>query len=358
MLSVILPTYNEVENLDLIIPKISAVFDSHGIEGEIVVVDDNSPDGTAKRAEELAKDYPVRVKLRTENRGLSASIIDGFAFAKGDIYMVMDADLSHPVDAIPEMIKPIEDGTCEITVGSRYIPGGGCADWSLIRKVVSRGAGMLAIGITKLSDPTSGFMAIKNSALEGIKLDPIGWKIVLETVTRTGAKVQEVPIIFSDRIKGESKLDAGVQISYLLHLWRLYGFRLPNFMQFIRFCLVGLSGVFVDTAVLVIAVEGFFLDPRIGAVPAFITAVVWNFFLNRSWTFKPTKSERVLFPFAAFLVVCTSGLVVRVGTMDILLRFFDIFSHGRWYILASITGILASTAVNFLGSRYLVFKKR
>jgi dolichol-phosphate mannosyltransferase len=159
----------------------------------------------------------------------------GFELARGEICVIMDADLSHPVDKIPEMINPIVQGNCEATVGSRYIDGGDFENWSLIRKIVSKGSGILALGLTKLSDPTSGFMAIRKSVLEGIKLDPIGWKIVLEVIVKTNSRFKEIPIVFTARQFGKSKLDFRVQKEYLLHLWRLYLYKYPNIFQFVKF---------------------------------------------------------------------------------------------------------------------------
>jgi len=165
MISIIIPTYNEIDNIRIIIPKISGVLNREDIKGEIIVVDDDSPDGTAFAAKELSLEYPVKVFLRKTDRGLSKSVIKGFELAEGDICMVMDADLSHPVEKIPEMVKPILADECDVTVGSRNIPGGGCTEWSFLRRIASKIAGYMAIGVTSLSDPTSGFMAIRKSII-------------------------------------------------------------------------------------------------------------------------------------------------------------------------------------------------
>jgi len=225
MISVILPTYNEAPNIRRIVCAVTEIFRDEAIRGEVIVVDDNSPDGTARIAAELAGSCPVRVHVRTSGRGLARSIIEGFGLAQGEICVVMDADLSHPVEKIPDMIKPILEGTCDITVGSRYIDGGGNVDWPWFRRMISRGAALLARGVTALSDPTSGFMAVKKSLLQGVALDPLGWKIVLEVVVKTNARVLEIPIVFTDRELGESKLGLRAQVDYLRHLGRLYAYR-------------------------------------------------------------------------------------------------------------------------------------
>ena len=271
MISVILPTYNESENIKAIVPRIFDVLNNFGLEGEIIIVDDNSPDGTAEVATRLARDYPLRVHVRKNERGLATAVMKGFELASGDICVVMDADLSHPVEKIPEMVKPILEGKCDATVGSRYTHGGGCENWPFIRRFISKFSGLLARGLSRLSDPTSGFMAIRKDVLKGVTLDPVGWKIVLEVIVKTRAKFQEVPIVFADRQKGESKLDTMVQAQYIAHLWKLYFFKYPGFFQFLKFCIVGFLGLLVDTAVLMACVEITHLDPRLAAIFAFVS---------------------------------------------------------------------------------------
>jgi len=231
MISVILPTYNEAQNIDRIIAAITKVFSDEAIEGEVIVVDDGSPDGTARIASDLSGSCPVNVRMRTGLRGLSRSVIEGFGMARGDICVVMDADLSHPVEMIPDLIKPIREGTCDITVGSRYLAGGGAQDWPWRRRLFSRVAGLLAKGVTSLSDPTSGFMAVKKETLKDVKLDPLGWKIVLEVVVKAGVRVLEIPIVFNDRARGKSKFGFSAQVDYLRHLGRLYAYRYSFFRK-------------------------------------------------------------------------------------------------------------------------------
>src|SRR4030042_1607372 len=141
MISIILPTYNEVDNIKIIIPKIAETLNREGLKWEIIVVDDNSPDGTASTAELFGEKYLVKVCVRKSDRGLSKSVIKGFELAEGDICLVMDADLGHPVEKIPEMVKPIIMNECDATVGSRNIPGGGSAKWPLYRRIISKLAG-------------------------------------------------------------------------------------------------------------------------------------------------------------------------------------------------------------------------
>jgi len=357
MISVILPTYNEAENIRRIIPAIAKVFQDEKIQGEVIVVDDDSPDGTAGIASEFGNSFPVRVYVRKSDRGLSKAVMKGFELARGEICVVMDADLSHPVEKIPDMVRPILEGKCDVTVGSRYVVGGGAHNWPLVRKAISKGAGLLAKGVTVLSDPTSGFMAVRKSILNGVKLDPLGWKIVLEVVVKTRARVTDVPIVFADREEGESKLGLKAQVDYLRHLGRLYAFRYPLFLEFVKFCLVGLTGLVVDTAVLVSLVDYVGLDPRFAALFAFATAVSWNYVFNRVWSFESGRSAPIPRSYAFFVSVSLGGLAVRIGVMHLLIAYAGM-GVSPWYILASFVGIGAATVFNFLGSRYVAFKSR
>ena len=357
MVSIILPTYNEALNVRLIIPELKKVLDRAGIRGEILVVDDNSPDGTAEIAATFSDACLVSVHVRKEERGLSKAVIEGFCLAKGEICVVMDADLSHPVEAIPSMIQPIIEDRCDVTVGTRYVAGGGSENWSWSRRFISRAAGLLAKGLTSLSDPTSGFMAVRRSVLDGVKLNPLGWKIVLETVVKAKPRVIEVPIVFADRKQGKSKLGLRSQVDYIHHLWHLYCYRYPTLEQFAKFCLVGFSGLFVDTAVLIALVHWVLLDPRAAAVFAFTAAVSWNYAFNRRWSFRLPKSPRLFTSYVLFCLVCVIGLGIRVGVMHLLMEYAGMGKR-PWYVLASFTGIALVTLFNFLGSKHVAFSNR
>jgi dolichol-phosphate mannosyltransferase len=281
-------------------------------------------------------------------------VIEGFRLAQGDVFVVMDADLSHPAEKIPDMIRPILEGKCDATVGSRYVVGGGAQNWPILRRIASRGAGLLAKGVTTLSDPTSGFMAVRKSSLEGALLDPLGWKIVLEVVVKTQARVMEIPIVFGDRVEGRSKLGPRAQVDYLRHLGKLYAYRYPQVLEFFKFCLVGFTGLVVDTAVLVSLVDHASMDPRFAAVFAFAAAVSWNYLFNRIWAFRAGRSTPISSSFIFFVSICLGGLGVRIGVMHLLIVYAGM-GVKPWYILASFIGIAAATVFNFLGSKYVAF---
>lgn len=356
--SAIVPTYNEAESISVIIPSICETLRTACINGEIVVVDDNSPDGTGKIAQELSKTYPVRTIIRTGERGLATAVIAGFESSSAAVCVVMDADGSHPVDKLPDMIRPILEDKADIAVGSRHVEGGAIGEWPLRRQLVSNVASLMARGVTSMKDPTSGFMAVRRALLIGLPLNPIGWKIVLEVVVKSGSKrLMEIPITFNDRVLGESKMSLKEQWSYVRHLCRLYQFRTSAFVQFIKFCLVGFSGVFVDTGMVIAAKTFFNLDTRFCAVFGFVFAVSTNYIFNRIWTFAQTRTISVTRSYIAFVAVSCVGLLARLGVMHLLIVFADL-DKGYRYVVNNFIGIAIATAVNFLGSKYFACRDK
>jgi dolichol-phosphate mannosyltransferase len=185
---------------------------------ELIVVDDGSPDGTADLAESYADVHPVRVVRRPGKAGLASAVLAGFAQARGDMLVVMDADLSHPPEAVPRLVSAIVDGA-DLAVGSRYVKGGGTEDWPLKRRVVSRAACLMGNLLVPVRDCTSGFFAIRRSAIDGVKLNPIGFKIGFEVMARAKyKKVVEVPYVFRDRELGKSKFGRREILQYLVQL--------------------------------------------------------------------------------------------------------------------------------------------
>ena len=185
---------------------------------ELIIVDDGSPDGTADLAESYADKHPVRVVRRPGKAGLASAVLAGFAQARGDVLVVMDADLSHPPEAVPRLVSAIDEGA-DLAVGSRYVTGGGTEDWPLKRRVVSRAACLMGNVLVPIRDCTSGFFAIRKSALEGVKLNPIGFKIGFEVMARGRyKKAVEVPYVFRDRELGKSKFGRREIGQYLVQL--------------------------------------------------------------------------------------------------------------------------------------------
>lgn len=224
--SVIIPTYNEVGNIKKLIQQIDENLRDYNFE--IIVVDDSSPDGTAKAAREMMQSYPVRVISRPEKSGLSSAVIDGFRESYGDYIGVIDGDLQHPPEYIKHFVDAVSNGH-DIAVASRYEKGGSVEGWSAFRKAVSRGAIALSMPLTNVKDPMSGYFFIKRKVIENTILDPIGYKILLEILVKGSYyKVKEFPYKFKLRESGESKLGIGEYINYTRHLYGLYGYKLNS----------------------------------------------------------------------------------------------------------------------------------
>jgi dolichol-phosphate mannosyltransferase len=221
-ISIIVPTYNERDNLAPLAKRIFATVDPR--EAELLIVDDDSPDGTATLAEKLSEQYPIRCLVRRDERGLATAVIRGLRAARGELCIVMDADLSHPPEAIPKLLEAMRDARVEMAIGSRFVSGGKVdLHWPLHRRLNSWVARMLARPLTSVKDMMAGFFCVRRRRLELDRLDPLGYKIALELMVRHGWKhVVEVPITFSDRSAGQTKLNVAEQLRYLRHLCRLY----------------------------------------------------------------------------------------------------------------------------------------
>lgn len=228
--SIVVPTYNEAGGIERLIRSACELFREQRLDGELVVVDDASPDGTGAIVDRLAADYPVRCLHRPGKMGLSSGVIDGWRFARADSEALgaMDADFSHDLKVVPQMVRALDEGY-ELAVGSRYVRGGGIENWPLKRKITSIVACAMAKPLTPIRDITSGFFLVRRAAIEGVELDPIGFKIGLEVIAKARyARAIEIPYVFTDRIAGESKLNQKEIVNYLRQLRRIYAGRLTG----------------------------------------------------------------------------------------------------------------------------------
>ncbi len=240
-ISLIIPALNEGANLTPLVERIDAVL--RGRRYEVLIVDDNSRDETPQVGEALAKRFPVRLIVRTHPKdGLSGAVLHGMAEASGDVLVVMDADLQHPPEKLPEIIAPLDRGEADFVIGSRYIQGGSIEEgWSPYRALNSWFATVLARPFAgNVTDPMSGFLALRRSDfLNAVRLTPLGYKIGLELLCKTRAqRVVEIPIHFSKRVAGQSKLSLKEQFRYLEHLSRLYDFTYPRLSPMVKFAIV------------------------------------------------------------------------------------------------------------------------
>ena len=215
-LSIVVPTYNERDRLGDLVHAIFDAYAAEGLDGELVIVDDNSPDGTGALADELAQRYRVRVIHRAGKLGLGTAVIDGFAAASAPVVGVIDADLSHPPHALPRMLAVMRTHGADMVIGSRYIPGGGTHHWGPGRLLMSRAACVMARSLTPVRDATSGFFLIRRDLAGGVKISAGGFKICLELLVRgRPAAVAEVPYVFEGRTAGESKMNLREALGYL-----------------------------------------------------------------------------------------------------------------------------------------------
>ena len=328
--SLVLPTYNEGKNIVPMIEQLIPVLDSVAhLQYEIIVVDDDSPDRTWEKALELTEKYPqVRVVRRQGERGLSTAVIRGWQVARGRILGVMDADLQHPPEVAAKVTQEMLRGA-DLGIASRHIEGGGVSDWSLLRRIISRGAQMIGFlllpeVIGRISDPMSGFFMIRRSALEGRTLSPLGYKILIEVLGRGQVGwISEVPYTFRERLEGSSKLTNRIYIEYFQHLLRLRLYLL-QVSSFFRFCVVGCTGVVIDMSLLFV-----FSDPKMlgwgltrSKILAAEAALLNNFVWNDLWTFgavsrhQNTMGQR-LKRFLKFNAICSLGIFFNVVILNI-----------------------------------------
>ncbi len=222
-ISVVTPTLNEAENVPRFVTAVSAAL--KGVEHEIIIADDDSPDQTWRIAQELSKTYPVRVLRRQAKRSLAGSVIDGFNLAAGDVVACMDADLQHDPAILPMMMSELQAGA-DLVVGCRYMPGGGTANWHWIRRAESRLATRMAqayLGL-KLRDPMSGYFLMRRRDFLAVRptLSAQGFKILIEIAAcLRPQRIAEIPFVFGPRLAGASKLTAAVAVDYFLQLRRL-----------------------------------------------------------------------------------------------------------------------------------------
>lgn len=349
-ISIIVPTYNERDNLEELFERISSSL--RGRAFEIIVVDDDSPDRTWEKAQELSQKYPIRVLRRTKERGLSSAVIRGFEIAEGDVFVVMDADLQHPPEVIPKLIEAIEKGA-DIAVASRYVKGGGVENWYWYRRVISKGAimiGRVALPkIRNIKDPVSGFFALRREVVENVELNPVGFKILLEILIkgRYGSAV-EVPFTFGLRSAGESKLGQKQIFDYLRHLWRLMLWE-GEVDRLVKFSIVGLSGIVVNEFFLWFFVNFFGMNKFLANLPATELAILNNFTWNDRWTFKDLKRKPFHARILSFHLAALTGALVQWLIYGILLHL------GAYYLLANLVGIGASFVVRFLVNRHITW---
>jgi dolichol-phosphate mannosyltransferase len=226
--SLVIPTYNERTNIGTLIPHIYAVLEKTAHAFEIIIVDDDSPDGTWQVVQEMMREYPeLRMLRRTDERGLARAVLRGWQEAQGEILAVMDGDGQHPPETLALLLETLDKQGADIAVASRHVPGGGVSQWNFWRRGVSWGATLAAAWLlpgllATVRDPLSGYFALRRSVIEGCMLKPEGYKILLEVLARGHYRaVVEVPYIFIERRQGRSKLGLRQYREFVTHLMHL-----------------------------------------------------------------------------------------------------------------------------------------
>ncbi len=372
-LSVIIPTYNESQNIIKMLDIVSTSLPPSA-NAEIIVVDDNSPDGTSKVAEEYARGSwarngcEIKVINRKGERGLSSAVLAGIRASVGDSVVVMDSDFSHPPETIIKMLDELKKSDCDIVVASRYVDGGSITGWPFKRKLISKGATKIAqrsLGI-KIKDPMSGFFAFRRHIIRNIHFDAIGYKILLEILVKArGARVREIPYNFTDRRTGTSKLTKSVILDYIKSVWGLYRYGKSSgerrtSVRFLskagRFYTVGASGLLINY--LVSFLFGAVLSNLwyIYATMIGITfSMTSNFILNKLWTFEDrnTSARRTLIQFGTFVAFSSIGAAFQLGMI-----YFLVNTEHMVYALSLFVSVAIASIGNFILNKKWTFKEK
>jgi dolichol-phosphate mannosyltransferase len=350
--TVIVPTFREAENIPQLIERLRALREAIGLDLELLLMDDDSGDGSDRIVDSLALPW-VRLVTRKTDHGLSNAVLEGLKRSDRDLVVVMDADLSHPPEKIPELLTALRNGA-DLAVGSRFTDGGSTADdWGPFRWLNSRIATVFAMPLTTISDPMSGFFAMRRPSLDAARqFDPIGYKILLEIIVKCRCRhVVEVPIHFENRHLGQSKLTLREQLNYFRHLRRLYTFRYGTWSHLAQFLVVGASGLAINLLILTLLLQwGAAEKPAVAA--AIIVSMVWNFALNRRFSFSYARDRSVVAQFWGFVAACSVGAVVNYLTTT------HLWQGLRYKQLAAVIGVLAGTLFNFGASRFVVFRSK
>jgi len=354
-ISIIIPTYNEKDNIAPLLDRVDKALS--GYNYEILIVDDDSKDGTIEAASSLADRYPVKVIVRRNERGLATAVVHGIKSATGEIIGVMDADLQHPPEVIPDLIKAIQDGA-DMVVASRYIEGGGCPNWGLSRRIVSRVAlvisHLLLPSTRQVKDPLAGFFMFRRQNVDPAKLKPIGYKISLEVMLIGRFRhVVEVPYIFEDRSAGKSKLNPGQQLDYLKHLLSLMA-RTGELGMLIKFMLVGLSGVVVNEGLywLLTRFGGMAAYDYLAVVVGIEVSIITNFVLNDTFTFaKRRTGKSFIGRLLKFNLICLAGAAIQWGLFMLFTRVFGVYD-----LLSNFIGIVVAFLWNYSVNRNWTWK--
>jgi len=395
-LTVVIPTYNESENILALLESIREKTPP-SLSTEIIVVDDNSPDSTGQLVDSFSQalvkgnvggpdyegksqpQFSLSVIHRDGKKGLVSAIMEGIRSSKGRNILVMDADLSHSPDVIPRMVHELSSPTTDIVVASRYVRGGSIIGWPFKRRLMSKGAVKIALyglGLNKkVTDPMSGFFALKRHIIENLQIDSAGYKILLEILVKSNhARVKEIPYTFTDRMAGKSKLDNTVIRDYIKAVYHLYrhGRTSGKAMSWLRrvrkrrtvlflskaarFYTVGASGLLINYFVSVLLFSSSFAS--LGYIQATIVGIIVsnisNFLLNKAWTFEDRDfaPRKTLRQYGLFAAITSGGAGIQLGVLQVLLQ------SGFSYETALLIAVGIASISNFLLNKKLTFGEK
>ncbi len=357
-LSIIVPTFNERENVEELVRRIDAALP--GVAWEVVVVDDDSTDGTAGLVNDLARrDRRVRCIHRIGRRGLSSACIEGFLSSSAPYFAVIDGDLQHDERVLPAMLECLRGGEHDIVVGSRYVAGGGIGDWDARRAKLSRLSTTLAkktLGVV-LSDPMSGFFALRREVLHDVvrDLSGVGFKILLDifATSKRPLRFHELPYEFRTRKAGESKVDSNVALDFLtMLLQKKFGRIIPS--RLIYFCLIGGTGVGLHLVVLSTVYLVLGAPFWLGQSTATAIAMVGNFALNNLITYRDRRLSGLAWwrGLVLFSLACSVGAAANVGVASY------IFRGGIGWLPSALAGVLVGTVWNYATTAFYVWRPR
>ena len=396
--SVVIPTYNESENILRLISEIEKNLPTSHFT-EIIIVDDNSPDGTGKLVENYineqkaktkkenpsntnTKNYSVKIVNRTAKNGLIPAILDGVKQSSGTNVLIMDADFSHPPEVIPKMMRELKMNPNSIVIGSRFIEGGKVVGWPQRRKILSRGASTLArlgLNVKRVKDPMSGFFALPRELIQNISIATKGYKILLEILVKNKEiPIKEIPYTFTDRQSGKSKMNYNVIMNYTEAVWQLYRHGQKSgqvrinervnkkSVLFIfkvgRYYTVGISGLIINYVVSFLLANDVANSIRLLSNVWYIEASIIgvaisstsNFFLNKYWTFEDKRFDVGLTvrQFGSFIAISGIGLIIQISLLYYMVENFVP------YRISLIVAIAIATTINFILNKKFTFKEK
>lgn len=357
-LAIIVPTFKERDNVPILFERLKRAL--AGVEWEVVFVDDNSPDGTADVARKIGEiDRRVRCIRRIGRRGLAGACLEGMLASQTPHVAVMDADLQHDETVLVAMLRSLRANESDLVVGSRYLDAGSAASLTGARARVSRWSAVMARLFLRvdLSDPMSGFFMIRRAAFENLASDlsSQGFKILLDIVATARGKlrIRELPLVFRERMHGESKLDARIALDFVALLVSKLSNDAVSF-RFVLFCLVGLTGIFIHMAALQVSMTSLALSFELAQTLATIVAITWNFVLNNVFTYRDQRLTGLGFltGLVRFQLICAVGAVSNVGIAA------WIYEHDQNWWIAGLGGALMGAVWNYVVSAAFVWRLR